>query len=190
MTLRPVRVMPPRTRALTLEHVGAPAVLRLRITLAPGLAEVLAEAVLARVLAGNRAVGTLVLDLGTGAEIDAATCDALHALDDRLRALGTRLRLVTGSAQVRDRLRDSGLNHRLGSEAIHPSLRAAVLASYAGLPGPGLVTAEIRAAMAAPAEPLGQPPRCFTPRGWGASSAMVGGLSSPGSPAGEESHHG
>ncbi len=165
-------------------------VLRLGITPAPGQAEILAEAVLARVLAGSRAVGTVVLDLGTDAAIDAATCAALHALDGRLRALGTRLRLAIGSEQVRDRLRDSGLTQPLGGAAIHPSLRAAVLAAYAGLPGPGLVTAEIRAALAAPAEPLGQPPRCFTPLGWGASSAMVGGLSSPGTPAGEESHHG
>jgi hypothetical protein len=134
-------------------------VLRLGLTLAPGQAGILAEAVLARVLTCNRAVGTVVLDLGAGTEADAATCDALHALDDRLHTLGTRLRLVAGSVQVRDGLRDGGLTHRLGSGAIHPSLRAAVLATYAGLPGPGLVIGDVREALAAPAEPLGLPPR-------------------------------
>lgn len=133
-------------------------VLRLGLTLAPGQAGVLTEAVLARVTC-NRTVGTVVLELGAGSEIDAAACDALHALHDRLRGLGTGLRLVAGSMHVRDGLRHGGLTHRLGSEAIHPSLRAAVLATYAGLPGPGLVTGDVREALAAPAEPLGLPLR-------------------------------
>jgi hypothetical protein len=55
---------------------------------------------------------------------------------------------------VRNRLREAGLTQRLGPEAIHPSLRAAVLASYAALPGPGLVTTDVRAALTEPAESL------------------------------------
>ena len=128
--------------------------LRLGLTLEAGQAGALTEVVLARVLSCRRGVETVVLDLGPGADLDASTCEALHALHDRLRALSTRLWLVAAAGHTRERLRDSGLTHRLGSGAIHPSLRAAVLATYAAMPGPGLVTEDVRAALAAPAEPL------------------------------------
>ena len=126
----------------------------LSFTLEAGQAGALCEAVLARVLSCHRGVGTVVLDLGPGADLDASTCEALHDLHDRLRTLGTRLWLAAAAGHTRERLRDSGLTHRLGGGAIHPSLRAAVLATYAAMPGPGLVTGDIRAALAAPAEPL------------------------------------
>jgi hypothetical protein len=38
--------------------------------------------------------------------------------------------------------------------AIHPTLRSALLATYAAYLGPGVVTAQVRAALAVPAEPL------------------------------------
>ncbi|MFZ0191379.1 MAG: hypothetical protein WAL72_31050 [Streptosporangiaceae bacterium] len=38
--------------------------------------------------------------------------------------------------------------------AIHPTLRSALLATYAACLGPGVVTAQVRAALAVPAEPL------------------------------------
>lgn len=133
-------------------------VLRLAAVLEPAVAELLTEAVLARVLACGRDVGTVVLDLGPGTEIEAESCAALHALHDCLRRLGTRLRLAAASAQARELFRSTGLTHQLGAGAIHPSLRSAVLATYAELPGPGLVTGDVRAALAKPAHPLALAP--------------------------------
>jgi anti-anti-sigma regulatory factor len=127
-------------------------VLGLTSTLQPGEAGLLTDRVLARVLGGGQ-VGTVVLDLTTADDIDADGCTALHALHESLRSIGTQLRVVAHGA-VRDRLRAAGLTQRLGRGAIHPSLRAAVLASYAALPGPGLVTTDVRAALTEPAESL------------------------------------
>ena len=104
-----------------------------------------------------------------------------------MRAIGTRLRVVVSSKQARELFRDTGLTHRLGARAIHQSLRAAVLAAYAELPGPGLVTPGIRDALARPAEPLvlqaqqrlGEAavrPGSFTRRGWGELPEVIGGL--------------
>ena len=128
--------------------------LRLASTLQPGQAGLLTDTVLARVLGRGREVGTVVLDLTAAGDIDADGCAALHGLHDRLRSIGTRLRVVAAAGKLRDRLGEAGLTHRIGPEAIHPSLRAAVLATYAALPGPGLVTADVRAALAMPAEAL------------------------------------
>jgi hypothetical protein len=128
-------------------------VLGLTSALQPGEAGLLTDSVLARVLGGGCQVGTVVLDLTTADDIDADGCTALHALHDSLRSIGTQLRLVAHGA-VRDRLREAGLTQRLGPGAIHPSLRAAVLASYAALPGPGLVTTDVRAALMEPGESL------------------------------------
>jgi MFS superfamily sulfate permease-like transporter len=128
-------------------------VLGLTSTLQPGDAGLLTDSVLARVRGGGFQVGTVVLDLTTADDIDADGCTALHALHDGLRSIGTQLRVVA-HATVRNRLREAGLTQRLGPEAIHPSLRAAVLASYAALPGPGLVTTDVRAALTEPAESL------------------------------------
>jgi anti-anti-sigma regulatory factor len=162
----PVLAMP---RAPELERTAAPEpapeyprrhvpVLRLTSTLQPGEAGLLADSVLARVVGGGCEVGTVVLDLTTADDIGTDGCTALHALHDSLRSVGTQLRVVARGA-VRDRLREAGLTQRLAPGAIHPSLRAAVLASYAALPGPGLVTTDVRAALAEPAESLslGQP---------------------------------
>lgn len=130
-------------------------VLRLGLAseLRPGEAGMLTDSVLAWVLGRGCEVGTVVLDLTTTDDIDADGCAALQALHDRLRSIGTRLRVVARGT-VPDRLREAGLTRNLGTEAIHPSMRAAVLASYAALPGPGLVTTDVRAALAEPAESL------------------------------------
>ena len=142
---------------------------------------------MARVLACPRGVGTVALDLGAGADLDARGAAALRELHGQLRAIGTRLRVAVTSKQARELFRDTGLTHRLGARAVHQSLRAAVLAAYAELPGPGLVTAGMREALARPAEPLvpqaqaralqaAVRPSSFTRRGWGELPEVIGGL--------------
>jgi anti-anti-sigma regulatory factor len=138
-------------------------VLRLQAELRPGTASQLAGAVLARVRACRAGVGTVVLDLGAGTEIDAGGCAALADLHGRLRTAGTGLRLAAASRQARDLFQRTGLAGQLGPAFIHLTLRAAVLATYAALPGPGLVTPAMRAALTRPAEPLPLPAAASPP---------------------------
>lgn len=133
-------------------------ILALACTLEPGQATPVIGAVLTRVLAEPRPPGTVILDLGTATDLDACGGDALDGLLERLTGLGIRFRLASASAKVRAQLADTGLASHLGRSGIQPSLRAAVLAVYAALPGPGLVTPEIRAALVTPAEPVGPAP--------------------------------
>jgi hypothetical protein len=114
----------------------------------------LADAVLRRVLSCGRPVGTVVLDLGPAIEIDAERCAAVLAVHQRLTAIGTRLRLVASSRALLDCLAGTDVPEQVGRDAIHPSFRAAVLASYAALPGPGLVVGRVRVALETQAEPI------------------------------------
>lgn len=167
LTFAPARTSTP-TRTSTPARDGAPAVTRpgrragrhprapvlaLSSALEPGRAADLTDAVLARVSERGGAT-TVILDLGDTDDLDEWCCAALRGLHDRLHCLGTRFRLVAACEQVREQCAQQGLTDLLGSDALHRNLRTAVLAAYASLPGPGLVTTEVRAAMAAPAEPL------------------------------------
>jgi hypothetical protein len=112
----------------------------------------LAQAVLDR-LAGPRAVGTVVLDLGDGAGLDDDSRLVLCELREVLRRRGTGLRLVVTSRAARADLA-AAMEHRIGREAVHDCARAAMLAAFAQAPGPGLVGAVLRDALAAPPETL------------------------------------
>ncbi len=123
-------------------------VLRLTGTLAGDQADSLVPAVLARV-AGFRRVGTVVLELDNAAVLDCRARQALCGLRSLLERRGTYLRLVITSRQARDDLATAA-EHRIGPDVVHDSARAAMLAAYAQVPGPGLVDAGMRAALAAP----------------------------------------
>jgi hypothetical protein len=143
-------------------------VLRLAATLAAGQGAGLAGAVLARVASG-RPVGTVVLELENTTAIGDDGRDALHGLGGRLAGLGIRLRLAIVSPQVRRMWLADG---QAGPLPVHPGLRCAVLACYAMLPGPGLVTGPVRADLERPAEQLNWliP---FTLWGWSAAPAWL-----------------
>jgi anti-anti-sigma regulatory factor len=145
-------------------------ILRLSGAVPPGRGGELATAVLART-AESGGAATVVLELAGTVEIDAAGRAALCSLHTELRALGTSLRLVVAARAARDGLRGGGL-------AVHPSMRCAVLAAYAELPGPGLVTPGIRAALAEQPEPLDRTARIAL-RGWGTAQRPVRELSTP-----------
>jgi MFS superfamily sulfate permease-like transporter len=125
--------------------------LGLSISLETGQIHRLADTICDRVRGSTRPVGTVVLDLRAGADIDADSRTALLSLHRRLASMGTRLRIATACRQLAARLRED-LPRHLGADAIHDSVRSAVLATYAALPGPGLVTAQVRAALDIPVE--------------------------------------
>jgi hypothetical protein len=131
---------------------GGVPVLRLTCNPASAPADGLAEAVLAR-LAGLRTVGTVVLDLGGGAGLDDGSRLALCELREVLRRRGTGLRLVVTSREARAELA-AATEHRIGQDAVHDCARAAMLAAFAQAPGPGLVGAVMRDALAAPPDTL------------------------------------
>jgi hypothetical protein len=90
----------------------------------------------------------VILDLAGSAGADGNDCAALRWLQEQLAAAGSRLWLAAAPCAVAAPLAEHGV------AGLHPSRRAAVLALFAALPGPGVVTAEVRAALAAPPEPL------------------------------------
>jgi hypothetical protein len=127
-------------------------VLCLAATAEVGRADDVTNAVLARAATSRVPGGTVVLALdGT---VDADCLEALCSLQERLRALGMCLRLAVGPDEPRRRLRKEAASGPATSLAIHPTLRSALLATYASCLGPGVVTAQVRAALAVPAEPL------------------------------------
>jgi len=126
--------------------------LGLSISLKTGQIRRLADTICERVLGSVRPVGTVILDLRAGADIDGDSRAALLSLHHRLASMGTRLRIAAGCRQLAARLREDDLPRHLGADAIHDSVRSAVLATYAALPGPGLVTAQVRAALDIPVE--------------------------------------
>jgi hypothetical protein len=137
----------------------------------------LAEAIVRRVLHCGCPVGTVVLDLGPVTSLDDEACAAILSVHQRLTAIGTRLRLAASGRGLADCLADAGITQQLGRDAIHPSFRSAVLASYAALPGPGLVLGRIKTALETEAEVISLLPAVlFTPYGWGGLARPGGGL--------------
>ena len=141
-----------RPAALRAAAPGGAPVLRLACDLTDTPADGLDQAVLAR-LAVPRAVGTVVLELGSGAGLDDDSRQALCELRAVLRHRGTGLRLVVTSREAREDLAGAA-EHRIGPEMVHDCARAAMLAAFAQAPGPGLVGAGIRDALAAPPDTL------------------------------------
>jgi hypothetical protein len=120
--------------------------------LAPGLGWPAAFALLDRLPAACPPE-TVILDLagssGAGDDEGAALC----WLHEQLAAARSQLWLAAPRS-LAPVLRDQGVESALGSGAIHPSRRAAVLAIVAARPGPGLVTSQGKSALAQPPVPL------------------------------------
>jgi hypothetical protein len=123
------------------------------VTAAPGQSRELTGAVTARVAAEGAEVGTIIVIVRGEGDRDAALPGALRALDGELHQAGIRLRLVTADSQLRRQLA-GGRPSVTGPLDVHATLRTALLASYAELPGPGLVTSSVRIALARQAEAL------------------------------------
>ncbi len=132
-------------------------VLCLAATLQPGQASDLSGAVLARLAESGYGAETVVLALD--GDIDADRLKAVCSLHECLRAHGTRLRLVIEANEAAGQPQAPAASEAAAPLMIHPSLRSAVLAAYAALPGPGLVDAQVRTALSVPAERVHLPAR-------------------------------
>ncbi len=143
-----------RARAAVNARTSSIPCLGMSISLATGQTDRLADIILDRVLTSPHPVGTVILDLRAASDIDPASRSALLSLHRLLRSLGTQLRIATANHQLAGRLGEAGLPQHLSADTIHDSFRSAVLATYAALPGPGLVTARVKAALDTPVEPV------------------------------------
>jgi anti-anti-sigma regulatory factor len=127
--------------------------LRLTGQLCDGTAGALAAAVGDRVRAVMPPACAVVLDVSAIPDVDDAVQAALLSLCDILSESRTRLWLVVPKAEARARL-CRGTASPIGLNALHTSVRAAILAAHAALPGPALVTPAMRALLTQPPEPL------------------------------------
>ena len=109
---------------------------------------------MARVASCGGEVSAVILTLEGDPHPSNVPCEALYALGCDLRESCIQLHLVISDHDVLESIEQYGPKGMDSSLAVHPTLRSAVLASYAELPGPALVTAAIRAALVTPAEPL------------------------------------
>jgi len=143
--------VPPRSRGT----VPAPFPWRaFSCPLAPGLGWLAASALAARPALGERPPATVILDLAGSTGVTEEDCAALCWLHGRLAELGSRLWLAAVPRELAGSLGEHGVTGLLGRSAIHHSTRVAVLAAYAAVPGPGLVTSPVREALTATPEQL------------------------------------
>ncbi len=118
--------------------------LRLSGQLCAGTTGALLDAVVARMGAAMPPVAAVVLDLSDTPDVDDGARTALLSLCGLLAQSHTRLRLVLPEAANRAALGSDDAASTAGLDALHTTVRAALLAAYAALPGPALVTPAMR----------------------------------------------
>jgi hypothetical protein len=150
----------PRAAARSRRQAGPAAgqIMCLRLTgeLSADTADALLDAVGARVRAAAPPACEVVLDLSAAA-IDDDGREALRSLHGLLVDSHARLRIVLPEAEARAALSDDDTADSLGPDALHPSVRTAILAAHAALPGPALITPAMRTLLREPPEPLPLP---------------------------------
>jgi MFS superfamily sulfate permease-like transporter len=128
--------------------------LRLTGPLCTGTADALLDAVSDRTRAATPAVYAVVLDLSDTSAVDDGAREALRSLWDLLNESHARLRLVVPEPEARAELCGDGAANAIRPDAFHASVRAAMLAAHAALPGPALLTPAMRAILMQPPELL------------------------------------
>jgi len=131
--------------------------LRLTCQLSSGTADDVVQAVIDRVHAAGPSACTVVLDLRHTRAIGDDARGALQALQDMLAQGQSRLRLAHPAAEARATLTVDGPLGAIRPADVHGSLREALLAAHASLPGPALVTSAIRRLLTEPPELLSLP---------------------------------
>jgi anti-anti-sigma regulatory factor len=126
--------------------------LRLNCELSADIAGALCDAVSARLAAAAAPAGTVVLDLSAAVTVDDQAWAALESLHRRLADLTIRLRLVAPRPNGSAALSAGGIG--IGPDALHASVRTAVLAAHADRPGPASVTPALRILLTQPPELL------------------------------------
>jgi ABC-type transporter Mla MlaB component len=132
--------------------------LRLSGQLCAGTTGALLDAVVARIGAAMPPVAAVVLDLSDTPDVDDGARAALLSLCGLLAQSHTRLRLVLPEAATRAALGSDDAASTAGLDALHTTVRTALLAAYAALPGPALVTPAMRMLLEHPPELLLLPP--------------------------------
>jgi MFS superfamily sulfate permease-like transporter len=147
---------PPRAEAQGRSAVWPPprriVCLRLTCQLSSGAADDVVQAVIDRVHAAGPPPCIVVLDLRHTRAIDDDARRALQVLNDVLAQGQSRLRLAHPAAEARATLTIDGPLGAISPEDVHGSLRQALLAAYASLPGPALVTSATRRLLTEPPE--------------------------------------
>lgn len=100
---------------------------------------------------------SVVLDLAETRALDEGMETALRLLNDVLADNCVRLRLVLPESQVRVAFVNSSTGMAVGRDCVHVSVRAAMLAAYAGLPGAAVVTSARRGLLEPQPQPLTLP---------------------------------
>jgi len=126
--------------------------LRLGCELSADIAGALSDAVSARLEAAAAPAGTVVLELPAEVTVDDQALAALQSLHRRLADLAVRLRLVAPRPNVYAALHTGDTD--IGPDALHTSVRTAVLAAHADRPGPASVTPALRILLTQPPELL------------------------------------
>ena len=126
--------------------------LRLTCPLSSGTADDVVQAVIDRVHDVGPPPCIVVLDLRHTRAIDDDARRALQTLRDVLAQGQSRLRLAHPAAEARAALAIDGPLGAISLKDVHGSLRQALLAAYASLPGPALVTSATRRFLTEPPE--------------------------------------
>jgi hypothetical protein len=122
-------------------------------------ADALVAAVGARVRAAAPSPCSVVLDLSATPVLHDGAAAALDTLADLLQHSHMTLRLALAGPQACAAFSGGCAKTAMGTDTIHTSARAAMLAAYAALPGAALVTPALRELLAQPPEPLPVPER-------------------------------
>jgi hypothetical protein len=117
-------------------------------------ADALVAAVGARVRVAVPAPCSVVLDLSATPVLHDGAAAALDTLADLLQHSQVTLWLVLPGAQARAVFFGDSGKTAMGTDTVHTSARAAMLAGYAALPGAALVTAALSQLLAQPPELL------------------------------------
>lgn len=117
-------------------------------------ADALVAAVGARVRAAVPSPCSVVLDLSATPVLHDGAATALDTLAELLRHSHATLRVVLPGPQARAACSGECAKTAAGTDTIHASARAAMLAAYAALPGAALVTPALRELLAQPPESL------------------------------------
>jgi len=134
------------------QATGSIICLRLGCELSADIAGALSDAVSARLAAAAIPADTIVLELSAGVTVDDQALAALQSLHRRLADLTIRLRLVAPRPNVYAALHTGDID--IEPDALHTSVRTAVLAAHADRPGPASVTPALRILLTQPPELL------------------------------------
>ncbi|HEV2378146.1 MAG TPA: STAS domain-containing protein [Streptosporangiaceae bacterium] len=131
--------------------------LRVEHELCEGNADALAEVMDARMRAAIPLPCSVVLDLSATPALDDCVSAALQSLHQLLAGSLVHLWLVLPGVQARAAFLSCCAGEAIGPDSIHTSVRTAMLAAYANLPGAALVTSAHREFLAQPPELLAVP---------------------------------